>query len=213
MTETDTGSKQPSTVAGEMSTKNNTLRKDDLFHLLQNERRRLVLRYLAETDGPAEMRDIVEQVTAWEHNTTVQQLMSDQRQRVYIALYQSHLPKLADFGIITYNQSRGIVQRTPLADQITPYLTHDQTLDRSSEPETKWVQYYVGVTTFSALLISSVWIGFESLLSFSNIALPLVITLLYAVVTVAMAATADGSAFHSRLRPFKQYQIKTTKYS
>ena len=54
MTETDTGSKQPSTVAGETSTKNNTLRKDDLFHLLQNERRRLVLRYLAETDGPAE---------------------------------------------------------------------------------------------------------------------------------------------------------------
>lgn len=190
MTETNIDRKQPSTTTERAFNKKSTLTKDDLFHLLQNERRRLVLWYLTETDGPVEMRDIAEQVAAWEYDTTVQHITSPQRQRVYISLYQTHLSKLADFGLIIYNQDRGIVERTPLADQVTPYLTRDNTPDRLTESETKWVQYYVGVTTFSTLLIGIVWMGFGSipLFSLSNIGLPLIITLLYTGVTIAMVA-------------------------
>lgn len=97
--------------------------KDDAFHILQNARRRAVLRYLAEHDeAKFVMRDIAEEVAAWEHDTTVQQLVSDERQRVYIALYQSHLPKLDEHGIIEYNQSRGIVEPTELTAAFEPYL-------------------------------------------------------------------------------------------
>jgi hypothetical protein len=95
---------------------------DTVHHLLQNERRRNVLRFLRDTDGPVQMRDIAEQVAAWEYDTTVRQLMSDQRQRVYIGLYQSHLPKFDNAGVIDYNQNRGIVEKRPAAEELMPYL-------------------------------------------------------------------------------------------
>lgn len=164
-----------------------SLNKNDLFHLLQNERRRRVLRYLSDTDGAVEMRDIAEQIAAWEHETTVQQLSSQERQRVYIALYQTHLPKLADAGMVTYNQSRGIIERTPLTDQIIQYLDRNDATDRSADTDSKWVVYYTVVTAISVLLISVVWAGFELVPILSDIGLALLITLLYSTVTLMMA--------------------------
>lgn len=163
------------------------LSKDDTFHILQNERRRRVLQYLSDTEGAVDMRDIAEQVAAWEHDTTVQQLTSDQRQRVYIALYQSHLPKLADFGLITYNRSRGVVERTPLADQIAWYLDEENATEERTGSRDDWVRYYVGVTVLSLLLIGAVWLGVAPSALLSNVGLAVMITLLYAIVTAAMA--------------------------
>ena len=127
------------------------LLKDDMFHLLQNSRRRAVLRYIAEREDPEQfvMRDVAEAVAAWEYNTTVQKLTSDQRQRVYIALYQSHLPKLDEHDVIDYDQNRGVVEPTALTRVFEPYLedglhagsefvggepdTADETKDRESD--------------------------------------------------------------------------------
>ena len=164
-----------------------SLNKDDLFHLLQNERRRRVLEYLSEIDGAVEMRDIAEQIAAWEHETTVQQLSSQERQRVYIALYQTHLPKLAESGVITYNQSRGIIERTPLTDQVIQYLDRDEVTDRSADVNSKWVVYYTVVIVISVLLIGVVWAGFELVPIFSDVGLALLITLLYSTITLIMA--------------------------
>lgn len=98
--------------------------KDDAFNLLQNARRRAVLRYLLEhpDHGAVRMRDLAEEIAAWEHDTTVRQLEFEQRQRVYIALYKYHLPKLDEHGVIRYNQSRGVVEPTPLLDVLAPFL-------------------------------------------------------------------------------------------
>lgn len=110
------------------------LTKDEIFHILQNDRRRGVLRFMQDTDDPVRMRDVAEQVAAWEHDTTVQRLSSKERQRVYIPLYQSHLPKLDQAGVIDYQQSRGIVERKPLADVFDPYLAVES--DPASGPVT-----------------------------------------------------------------------------
>lgn len=100
-----------------------TLAKDDVFHLLQNPRRRAVLRYLLGSDSEESvMRDVAEAVAAWEHNTSVRRLTSTERQRVYIALYQSHLPKLNEHDIIDYDQARGQITVRPLANVLAPYL-------------------------------------------------------------------------------------------
>jgi hypothetical protein len=120
------------------------LSKDELFHLLQNQRRRRVLLYLQSTDSEVSMRDVAEQVAAWENETTVEALSSDERQRVYIALYQSHLPKLDDANVLSYNQQRGIVKRTPLADQLDTYLNVD-TPSPLSDDETENVNESSGV--------------------------------------------------------------------
>lgn len=103
------------------TTPGGSLPKDDLFHLLQNSRRRAVLRYLRGREGPVRMRDVAEQVAAWENDTTVAALRSDERQRVYVALYQSHLDALADAGVIEYDKSRGVLEPRPLLDRVAAY--------------------------------------------------------------------------------------------
>lgn len=186
-----------STVNAEQSSSNDavevappehSLSMDDTFHILQNERRRRVLQYLSDTEGPVDMRDIAEQVAAWEHDTTVQQLTSDQRQRVYIALYQSHLPKLADFDLITYNRSRGVVERTPLADQVAHYLDETDGQSEQTAVDTRWTQYYGGATIVSILLIGLAWLGSVPL---TSLGLAILITAMYAGVTVGFVRWSE----------------------
>lgn len=135
------------------------LSTDRMFHLLQNERRRLTLEYLQDTEGVVDMRDIVENVAAVEYDTEVEQLSSTERQRVYIALYQSHLPKLADSGVIEYDQSRGWVKRTELADALDPYLTAERSADESQPEETSWGRYYLSAGAIAAALLAAAWVG------------------------------------------------------
>ncbi|WP_255166999.1 DUF7344 domain-containing protein [Natrononativus amylolyticus] len=161
------------------------LEKDDIFHILQTRRRRDALRYLQGTDEPVRMRDLAEQVAAWENETTVEQLSSDERQRVYISLYQSHLPKLDEEGIINYNQSRGIVERTPAADQFDPYLepTDEEAADADGEGvETNVSSYYFGAAFVSTLLLLASATGLSAL---AGITLGAVILALFVSVTVA----------------------------
>lgn len=100
-----------------------TISKDAVFHLLQNSRRRAVLRILiARGADSVAIGDIADQVAAWENDTTVSRLSSMGRQRVYIALYQSHLPKLDDHAVITYDRNRGTVSPLPLLTVFVPYL-------------------------------------------------------------------------------------------
>jgi len=106
------------------------LTRDDIFHVLQCRRRRLVLKYLQEYGGaePARMSDIAERVAAVEHDTTVASLDSRQRQRVYIALYQDHLPKMDQVGVIDYNKSRGEIEPTASTDAFYRYLDCEPSL-------------------------------------------------------------------------------------
>jgi DNA-binding transcriptional ArsR family regulator len=98
------------------------LPSDQLFHLLANQRRRRVLYYLREHEETVSLRELAEQIAAWEHGISVRTLGSNERQRVYISLYQNHLPKLDDNGVIDYNQSRGTIERTTVANQFDPYI-------------------------------------------------------------------------------------------
>lgn len=98
------------------------LSDDDIFHILQTNRRRDAIRYLLGKDDPVKMRDVAEYVAAKENDTTVAELTSTERQRVYIPLYQSHLPKLDKEGVIEYNKSRGIVHPTDQLELFRPYL-------------------------------------------------------------------------------------------
>jgi hypothetical protein len=122
------------TAPSAQETTEQPLSRDDVFHLLQSARRRGVVRYLSERDEDAvcEMRDIAAQVAAWENGKPITQLDSDERQRVYISLYQGHLPTLNEKGIIEYNQSRGRVEPTPLLNQLEAYVMSDADSEEQS---------------------------------------------------------------------------------
>ncbi|MFC6990643.1 hypothetical protein ACFQH3_01865 [Haladaptatus sp. GCM10025707] len=184
------------------------LSKDDTFHLLQNERRRMALAYLNQQTGTVEMRDVAEQVAAWENDTTVQQLHSDERQRVYIALYQTHLPKLDDSGVISYNQSRGLIEMTSHVADLCEYIdlpqvddapsssaaqTADATDADAAQPayDLEWSDYYLGLSGVSTLALLASAAGF----------IPATIIPQFAIVVLVVAAftlSAAGQAFLAR---------------
>ena len=128
--------------------------RDEIFSALSNARRRNVITYLHEHDGEdARVRDISEQLAAWENDLDVGEVTYKQRKRVYTALHQSHLPKLAASGFIDYESDRGLVSLTEESRQLEVYL------EVVSENEILWSEYYVGLAVVCGLLATAAWAG------------------------------------------------------
>jgi len=167
------------------------LSQDDVFHLLQTPRRRYVLPYLKEHEGPAEMREIAEQVAAWENDTTVAALTSDERQRVYIPLYQSHLPKLDEEGVVEYDQNRGIVERTELANRFDRYLEVSEEPDEEDDDRAHpWETYYLGISVLGALLLGGVTAGLPGISAVPPIAVGGLVVAAVTLVTLVQMRVA-----------------------
>lgn len=94
---------------------------DEAFTLLRNERRRAVLRDLREHPETT-LTELSERIGAAEADTTPDRVGSTDRKRVYISLYQTHLPALADAGVVAYDRDRGAVRRLPAADEVDRHL-------------------------------------------------------------------------------------------
>ena len=119
---------------------------DLIFGILKNGRRRRVIKYLRDAEGEVTLSDLAEHIAAIENDTTPAQRTSSQRKCVYVGLYQCHLPKMDDAGVIEYNQARGLVRRTDQAQYFEQYL------DRSaSTADRQWYKYY-GATAAVGLI-------------------------------------------------------------
>src|SRR6056297_385882 len=109
------------------------LSKGEIFDLLKNRRRRTVIRFLRENDGYAELNDLAEYIAAKENDIDVRQLSSDQRKRVYIGLYQCHLPKMDEAGVVDFEKDRGHIVLNESAERLRTYLDAAGT-ERPSDP-------------------------------------------------------------------------------
>ncbi len=101
------------------------LPKDVVFGLLSNERRRHVLNCLDGGTKATSLSDLAKFIASIENDKPVDAVSSNIRKRVYVSLYQCHLPKMDDANAIEYNQSKGTVEHRPEADQLFAYLSVD----------------------------------------------------------------------------------------
>lgn len=108
---------------------------DVIFEILHVSRRRDVLSYLEKHGGNASLDQLAEFIAAKENGIEEWELSSSQRKRVYIGLYQCHLPKMNDAGIIDYNQPRGSIELKPAAAQLYPYLYLDPFDDEEADED------------------------------------------------------------------------------
>ena len=99
---------------------------DQVFKLLRNRRRRDVFWYLLGTDEEVRLGDLAEAIAARECDKPVSQITSQERKRVYIGLYQGHLPKMDDCGVIEYDQQRGTIDRGPNYGAFIDYLPNEE---------------------------------------------------------------------------------------
>lgn len=112
-----------------------SLSEDMAFTLLSNPRRRFVISYLSHHGSPVGIHELAEQIAAWETGTPVEELTREDRKKAYISLYQTHIPKLEDAGIVTYDEDERLVALTGAADEVTRYMT--------DESDDDWLRYYV----------------------------------------------------------------------
>ena len=131
------------------------LTKDDIYSMLSNRRRRLVLDYLRRTGEEVSVRDLSDEVAALENGIDAKEVTYKQRKRVYTSLHQTHLPKLDDVGVVTYDRDRGIISLTPLAAELDSFLADIGTDD--APRSTSWSTYYLGLSALSILLVTLAW--------------------------------------------------------
>ena len=116
---------------------------DTIFEILKNQRRRYVLKYLRESSGTVQLNELADQVAAWENDKAVGLVSSNERKRVYVGLYQCHLTKMDDSGVIDFDQYRGTIDARPAVDRLYEYLDFGQ--ETETEPTPAWERYYTGI--------------------------------------------------------------------
>lgn len=117
---------------------------DTAFAILSNRRRRLVLRRLEEIGGESDTSDLAEYVASVENDKPQAALSAQERKRVYVGLYQSHLPKMDEEDVLDVDDD-GTVRFGPRADEVLAFL------QGPSEASRIWPVFYAGHTAMSAL--------------------------------------------------------------
>jgi len=117
----------------ESESKSSDIPLDVVFDLLSNSRRRHVLRYLLTESASTTLGDLAEYIAGIENDKPEQALSSAERKRVYISLYQSHLPKMDEAGVISFENDRKTVELTENAGAVTRFLP-ENTGNEPTEP-------------------------------------------------------------------------------
>lgn len=99
-------------------TDNPVLELDAVFRALAHPRRRYLLYTLLGHDSGASLSDLATNIAAWEHDTPPAEVSAEARERVEVALYHAHIPKLVDLGVVTYDADTRIVTPAANATQV-----------------------------------------------------------------------------------------------
>ncbi|MFC6989124.1 hypothetical protein ACFQJD_11155 [Haloplanus sp. GCM10025708] len=143
--------------------------------MLSNQRRRYVLKYLKSDPGPVRIRDLSQQIAAWENDVDASELNYKQRKRVYTSLHQTHLPKLDDAGVVDYDQDRGTIELAERAAELDIYL------EVVSEHDIPWCDYYLGLSLLVLVVLSAAWFDLYPFSLVPDLLLAGVITAVFAL--------------------------------
>lgn len=155
-----------------MGTTESTLSQDVVFDILSSPRRRYVLYHLRTTGTPVELTNLAEKVAAWENDTAVSEITEQERKRVYVSLYQTHIPRLADVGLIDYDKESGMIGLAEDTAAIDQYL-------QSSKTTVPWHWIYLGLAGLSTVLL-----GLTAIVAFIPETAAVAVVLLAFIVTV-----------------------------
>lgn len=79
---------------------------------INNPRRRKTIVIVDGVEEPIEVGTLAMLIAALETDSTIQEVTSRQRKRVYVSLYQNNLQSLQETGVIEYRERAGEVQAT-----------------------------------------------------------------------------------------------------
>ncbi|MFC7137853.1 hypothetical protein ACFQRB_18235 [Halobaculum litoreum] len=95
------------------------------------EQRPSPVRHLLATRGgePIPLSELSDRVAAWENDLPVEELSDQQVKRVYVSLYQTHIPKLEESNIVEYDKDSGVVSLASNVRSLDAYLPEEDRRD------------------------------------------------------------------------------------
>lgn len=81
--------------------------------LLANEGRLSLLKIVDEASEPLSLETLAERIAAHETNRPATEVEATHRKRVYVSIYQTHVPRLRSTGLIEYEKQTGTVAAGP----------------------------------------------------------------------------------------------------
>jgi hypothetical protein len=117
--------------------------KDEVFEVLSSSRRRLILYHLHRRGGKAVLRDLASDTAKAESDDDVD---DDVVKRFYISLYQTHVPKLEEVGLVRYDSDTKTVSLTDKIEEVEGILSTE------SDPERPWALYYGALAVVGSVL-------------------------------------------------------------
>jgi len=142
------------------SNESDTLTQDTAYDLLSNARRRLVISHLRGAEGSVSVSELSERIAAWENDVPAEELTDQQIKRVYVSLYQIHIPKLDEFGLVDYDKDRGEVKLTPAVSELDSYLPQRQGEEADEDEgmsDRRWQQLYAGLAVAALAIYAAVF--------------------------------------------------------
>lgn len=112
--------------------------------ILGNDRRLLLLRFLQNNNGKAELREIVDFIAENEGQND-----RKHRKSVYVSLLQTHIPKMERAGIIKFDHNTVTLLKVP--EDVDVYM------EVVSKHDVSWSTFYSGVSVLFGLL--GVWLN------------------------------------------------------
>ena len=115
------------------------LSQDTAFDLLSSSRRRFIVRRLKTGSGGIDLQTLAAELAAKEAKIDQEELNAQQRKRTYVSLYQTHIPKLAEAGVVRYDAEDGVVREGPALNAVASYF-------ETTGEDRQWEPLYIGIS-------------------------------------------------------------------
>jgi len=159
-----------------------------MFDLLGNSRRRRVLRHLLD-DRQITLTDLSARIAAWENDTPIADLTSRERKQVYSSLYQTHIPRLSEHGLVEYDADARTVRLTGDPERIRRFLEIDDTGDCRFD---RWSRYFFWTAVVGSAAIAGNWLGTTPATHLGSESLYGLLTVTFMMLSVSFVMAVEG---------------------
>lgn len=101
-----------------------SLERDTIHELLIAKRRRYLLDCLS-NHGTLPLSDVADEIAYQEHDAPREQIPEENVEAVYQSLWHTHVPKLADANIVSYDEDEDTVALADNADAAIQHISED----------------------------------------------------------------------------------------
>lgn len=157
------------------------LSTNEAYDILSDRRRRYTIHHLKQAGKPVSVRELAEQVAAWENDKPIERLDAQERKRVYVSLYQSHLQTLDKKDIVEYDDEESVVTLTDSVEKADLYV------EVVSDSNIPWGFFYFGLTVAFSFTLALTWANIGVFEQVSTMAVSVVAAGAYGVAAIAQA--------------------------